>query len=175
MSTELDYALNQWRKRWIVCWVVVGLVGMGLFFAGHEPWYKRLFGVLLFQVLIGGWFLLVRYVQVKAAAQTPGGDVFRGPMPAWRAVMWTCVAAVGVFWFGSDHSWRMAFFAALFCGVFIGGFSFALNWFRGGRGRAWSRKHISMIVAAYTIALSAIALLKLIDSCLDWHISFNSP
>jgi len=164
MNTELDIALARWRKRWIIAWVLVGAFGMSLYFADSQsPWYRRLLGVLIFQVLIGTWFLLLRYVQVKAAADTPEGDSFRGPMPAWRAVAWTCVAAVGVFWFGSDHSWRMALFASLFCAVFIGGFSFVLNWFKGDRGKAWSRKHIQMIVAGYTIALSASALLKFLD------------
>lgn len=164
MSVESDSLLARWRKRWIAAWILAAAFGMSLFFvAGQSPWYRRLLGVLIFQVLIGAWFLLLRFVQVKAAADTPEGETFRGPMPVWRAVVWTCVAAVSVFWFGSDHSWLMALIAALFCALFIGGFAFALNWFRGDRGKAWSRKHIHMIVAGYTIALSASALLKLLD------------
>jgi len=87
----------------------------------------------------------------------------RGPIPTWRVILWTCVAAVGVFWFGSDHSWRMALFASLFCGIFCGGFFFALNWIAGNRGQAWSRTHIRQILTAYSIALAASALLKLLD------------
>ena len=123
MSTELDITLARWHKRWIIAWVLVSAFGMCLFFVDSQsPWYRRLLAVFTFQVLIGAWFLLLRYVQVRAAAATPEGDSFRGPMPAWRAVAWTCVAAVGVFWFGSDHSWRMALFASLFCAVLLEAF-----------------------------------------------------
>lgn len=90
----------------------------------------------------------------------------RGPIPAWRVMFWTSVAAVGVFWFGSDHSWRMALFAALFCTVFCGGFFFALNSAAGDRGHTWSRKNIRLIATVYAIALSASALLKLLDIAL---------
>jgi hypothetical protein len=78
-------------------------------------------------------------------------------------MFWTSVAAAGVFWFGTDHSWRMALFAALFSAVVCGGFFFMLNSAAGDRGHTWSRKHIRLIAPAYAIALSASALLKLLD------------
>jgi hypothetical protein len=163
MSTQLDHAQARWRKRWIAIWILVSVFGMSLFFISQAPWYKRLLGVLVFQVWIGGWFLLLGYVQAKAAAKTPEAETFRGPMPPWRVGLWTCVAAVGVFWFGTDHSWRAAVFAALFCAVTFGGFFFTLNWLAGDRGKAWSRKHLALMLSIYTLALSASALLKFLE------------
>jgi hypothetical protein len=87
----------------------------------------------------------------------------RGPIPIWRVVFWTGVATGGVFWFGSDHSWRMALFAALFGAIVCGGFFFALNWFAGDKGQAWSRKHIHVLLAAYGIGLVVSGLLKILD------------
>jgi hypothetical protein len=137
---------------------------MSLFFVdAQSPWYRRLLAVLAFQVFVGAWFLLLRYVQFKATDPTPEGEAFRGPMPAWRAVLWGCVATVGFFWLCSDHSWPEAAFAALFCAFFVGGFAFLLNWFTGERGRAWTRKHTQLVLTAYAIAFLASALLKLLD------------
>jgi hypothetical protein len=87
----------------------------------------------------------------------------REPIPTWRVVFWTLVATLGVFWFGSDHSWRMAFFAAIFTTVVMGGFFFMINWLAGDRGKAWSRKHSRVLLTAYSIAMSASIILKLID------------
>jgi hypothetical protein len=164
MNKELDSTLARWGRRWLAAWVLVAAFGMSIFFIDAQaPWYRRLLAVLFFQVLIGAWFVLLRYVQVRAADSSPAGDSFRGPMPAWRAMLWVCVAAVGVFWFGTNHSWLMAVFASLFCALFIGGFAFVLNWVRDERGKAWSRKHIHLVLTAYGIAFSASILLKLLD------------
>ncbi len=76
--------------------------------------------------------------------------------------MWTGVAAVGVFWFGSDHSWRMAFLAALFCTVVCGGLFLTLNWAAGDRGQKWGRQHIGLVLSVYAVALLISASLKLL-------------
>jgi hypothetical protein len=152
-----------WQTRW-AAWALVFLLGLSLFFVGHEPWQKRLLEVVLFQLLMGGWFLLLRYVQMKATDPTSEGKNFRGQMPVWRTALWIVVASAGVFWFGSDHSWRMAFLATAFCGIFVGGFSFLLNWARGERGKTWSRKHVQTVVAVYALAQGACVMLKLTET-----------
>lgn len=162
-----DLLLAKTRKRIIACWIGAAAI-MGLLFWNIDPnarWYARLFLVLCPEAMIFGWFGLMLYVQVKAAAQTPEGGAFRGPMPVWRAVFWTCVAAVGVFCciYGSEapHSWLKALLGALFCSSFIGAFSFILNWLRGAGGKAWAHKYAHQLLVAYTFILSASALLKM--------------
>jgi hypothetical protein len=92
----------------------------------------------------------------------------RGPIPAWRVAFWVCVAAIGVFWFGSDHSWRMGLFASLFCAVVMGGFFFTLNWVAGDRGQVWSRKNARLLRFIFVIALAANTIMKLLDIVEHW-------
>ena len=58
----------------------------------------------------------------------------------------------------------MAFFAAIFTTVVMGGFFFMINWLAGDRGKVWSHKHSQVLLTAYGIAMSASIILKLIDS-----------
>ena len=162
-----DSLVRKVRMRVIYCWVFAALVFCGLPFIGPpEPWYNRLLGVLLAQLMIAAWFGLLLYAQAKAGSRTPEGEAFRGPMPPGRAAFWTCFAAGGVFsieyWTGPHHFW-LALAGGLFCSAGIAGFAFLLNRARGEQGKAWARKYRRQILAVYGFALAASIMLKLWD------------
>ena len=164
-NEALNTLLIRSRKRIIGCWITIALFGTYFFYIGTGPWYFHLLGGLFFQIMMAGWFGLMLYTQTKAADQTSEGEAFRGPMPVWRAVFWTCFAAVGVFcciYFPqANHPWTEALLGALFCSFFIGVFAFLLNWVRGEHGKVWARRYSRYLFAVYFFAALAGALVKI--------------
>ena len=163
-----DSLVSKARMRIIYCWIIIAIGFCGFaFIPPPAPWYRRLLLVLLSELMIGAWFGGMLYVQARAAAQTPEGDAFRGPMPPGRAAFWTCFAAAGVFcceyWGNPDHLWPRAVGGALFCSSFIAFFAFILNWARGEQGKAWARKYCRQILAVYGLALIANVMIRLWD------------
>jgi hypothetical protein len=93
-----DSALDQWKKRWLACWIGTGalFVVMGLTI-GNMPWYRRLAVMVIPEALIAGWFLLLKFTQSRGAEDSPRGEEFRtGGVPRWRLLTYALIAVVGV-------------------------------------------------------------------------------
>ncbi|MGA2788572.1 MAG: hypothetical protein ABSF60_13705 [Verrucomicrobiota bacterium] len=139
---------------WYVYWLGIAAVSSVMFMAKEITLLQRFLMVSLFVALAGAWFALLYFSQFAK----------RGPIPQWRLYFWIFVAAFGVYWLGSDHSWRIALFAALFCGIILGGFFFVLNWVATDRGREWIRQHPRFVRNVITSVLCFGIFCKLLGN-----------
>jgi hypothetical protein len=104
MDTKLEEAMSRWRSRWILCWGLCGAITLCPLLSEDIPLLRRVYCVVVVQTLIAGWFLLLRFVQNRAVANSPAGEQFRtGSPPKWRLIIYALIAiAIPVYFFAPD-------------------------------------------------------------------------